>query len=86
MNIPVLALSHHPKVATLMTDLGLSEYCLDIRSFDSDLLMETFIRLTNRRDEVRDRMAEKVEKYKFTLTRQFDALFPQMARCENERL
>jgi polysaccharide pyruvyl transferase WcaK-like protein len=86
MNIPVLALSHHPKVATLMNDLGLSEYCLDIRSFDSEVLMETFIRLTNRRDEVRDRMADKVEKYKVTLRRQFDTLFPQMARCGNERL
>jgi polysaccharide pyruvyl transferase WcaK-like protein len=77
MNIPVLALSHHPKVATLMNDLGLSEYCLDIRTLDLGLLINTFIRLADQKDHVKARMAEKAELYKGMLRMQFDTLFPQ---------
>ena len=43
LNIPVIAISHHPKVLTLMHALGLTEYCLDIRSCDADRLTETFL-------------------------------------------
>jgi len=77
MNIPVLALSHHPKVATLMNDFGLSEYCLDIHTFDLDLLTKTFSRLTSNRIDVKARMAEKVALYKRGLTMQFDSIFCQ---------
>jgi polysaccharide pyruvyl transferase WcaK-like protein len=86
MNIPVLALSHHPKIATLMKDLGLSEYCLDIRRFDADLLMERFRRLEDRRDDVKARMARTAADYKRRLTAQFDALFPESMRCGNDSL
>ena len=84
MNIPVLAISHHPKVATLMNDLGLSEYCVDIRAFDPDLLMETFVRLAEKRNDVKARMAEKAADYKRRLTVQFDTLFPEIRRCRHE--
>ena len=77
MNIPVLALSHHPKVATLMDDLGLSEYCLDIHMLDLEVLMSTFVRLADNRDRVKACMAEKAAVYKSRLTSQFDTLFPE---------
>jgi polysaccharide pyruvyl transferase WcaK-like protein len=80
MNVPVLALSHHLKVATLMNDLGLSEYCLDIRTFDLGLLKNTFLRLAGNRDHVKARMARTAADYKRRLTVQFDALFPQTMR------
>jgi polysaccharide pyruvyl transferase WcaK-like protein len=80
MNVPVLALSHHLKVATLMNDFGLSEYCLDIRAFDSDLLRKTFIRLVANREDIKARMAKTVACYKSALALQFDALFPQELR------
>ena len=44
MNIPVLAILPHPKVTTLMYDTGLSAYCVEIRTFDLDLLVDTFRR------------------------------------------
>src|SRR5262249_23095448 len=37
LNKPVIAIAHHPKVGDLMTDLGLSKYCMDIRNFDPKL-------------------------------------------------
>ena len=45
LNIPVVAISHHPKVATLMADLGLSEYRLDIDNFEVAQLEATFERM-----------------------------------------
>ena len=36
MNVPVLAIAHHPKVTTVMSDFGLSEYCVDIHHFDDE--------------------------------------------------
>lgn len=77
LNVPVIALSHHPKVTSLMNDLGLSEYCLDIRTFDLDLLKNTFTHLVDTRDHVKARMAEKLALYRRELTRQFDTLFSQ---------
>lgn len=84
MNIPVIAISHHPKVATLMGDLGLSDYCFDIHTFDVEMLMKAFITLANSRDQVKARMAEKAADYKRRLTMQFDALFPESMRSGNE--
>jgi polysaccharide pyruvyl transferase WcaK-like protein len=75
MNIPVIAISHHPKVATLMTDLGLSEYCLDIHSFDAELLATTFTRLVSDRERIKAHMREKAALYKEDLMSQFDRLF-----------
>jgi polysaccharide pyruvyl transferase WcaK-like protein len=79
LNKPVIALSHHPKVSTLMKDLGLARYCLDIRKCDVNTLQETFMSLVANRDEIRNRMADKAACYKRTLLTQFDRLFPQRA-------
>lgn len=76
LNTPVLALSHHPKVAALMSDLGLARYCVDIRTFDDESLMQTFQALVNDQNEIRGRMAETLGRYRGRLTEQFDELFP----------
>ena len=79
LNIPILAIAHHHKVATLMNDLGLSEYCVDIRAFDSDLLANTFVRIVKNRDDIKARMAYKAAHYRAVLSTQFDQLFPRPA-------
>jgi len=80
MNIPVIALSHHPKVATLMSDLGLSEYCLNIDTFDVELLIATFNRMVANKTAIKARMAEKATLYRNELTNQFDQLFSPEVR------
>ena len=75
LNKPVLALSPHPKVVTLMNDLGLSKYCLDIRTFDPDGLAETFASLVAGTSEIKAHMAASLAKYRSRLMRQFDELF-----------
>jgi polysaccharide pyruvyl transferase WcaK-like protein len=80
MNIPVIALSHHTKVTTLMADLGLSEYCLNIDDFDVDQLSVAFARMVANTAEIKARMAEKVAYYESALARQFESLFqPELA-------
>jgi polysaccharide pyruvyl transferase WcaK-like protein len=79
LNKPVVAISHHPKVAALMDEMGLAEYCVDIRRFDLNLLTETFSTLVRNHDEIKDRMAQKLVSYRHRLTGQFDDLFPQDA-------
>lgn len=76
LHIPVLAVSHHPKVSTLMNDLGLSEYCLDVHTVAAEDLMETFARLQENQGAVRERMRELADLYRADLIHQFDSLFP----------
>ena len=75
MNIPVIAPSHHPKVSTLMADLGLSEFCIDIDTFDVDLVTATFMRLVADSVAIKARMAERASFDKSALISQFDQLF-----------
>ena len=76
LNKPVLAISHHPKVMNFMAELGLSQYCLDIRDLDVSLLIEKFQLLVRNADEVRDCMSRSLEMFRSQLTVQFDELFP----------
>jgi polysaccharide pyruvyl transferase WcaK-like protein len=76
LNKPVLAIAHHPKVAILMRDLGLSEYCVDIKTFDTSLLLDRFEAVVFKRDEIKNRMDETLSRYKQQLMYQFDHLFP----------
>ena len=92
MNIPVLAISHHQKVATLMNDVGLSDYCVDIRTFDVELLKSAFIRMVDNKDRIKARMATTAACYRKAVSTQFDQLFYQQAavdsfgRCAHEYL
>ncbi len=79
MNVPVLAISHHPKVITLMDALGLSEYCVDIHKFDAATLTDAFRSLVRHAPEIKNRMAERALAYQRELSRQFDSLLPQSA-------
>ena len=79
LNKPVLAISHHPKVADLMKALGLEAYCVEIRTFDPIKLKEAFEALVENQDLVRHQMAQKLASYRSQLKAQLDGLFPQEA-------
>ena len=59
-----------------MNALGLSKYCVDIRTFDPRSLVDTFECLVNDREEVKCRMASTLKNYKSSLRVQFDELWP----------
>jgi polysaccharide pyruvyl transferase WcaK-like protein len=76
LNKPVLAISHHPKVTDLMAALGLSQYCVDIRTFDPDRLADAFASLVDHTREVKISMAASLAAYRAQAGAQFDLLFP----------
>ena len=80
INIPVIAISHHPKVSTLMADIGLAEYCLDIHTFDFKQLTDTFTRMVDNKAAIKARMADTLSMYRNSLTDQFDHLFVREGR------
>jgi len=79
LNKPVLAVSHHPKVESLMKDLGLGNYCVDIRTCDPTLLAEKFSFLVSNADGIKRQMASRLGLYRSQLMSQFNQLFPQQA-------
>jgi polysaccharide pyruvyl transferase WcaK-like protein len=76
LNKPVLAISPHPKVADHMNALGLSKYCVDIRTFDPNQLADIFECLVRERDEIKSRMSATLANYISLLKGQLDDLFP----------
>ncbi len=79
MNVPVLAIAHHPKVSTLMADFGMSEYAVGIDECDPDRLMEKFNDLSAHLDEIKLRTRRNVERCRRVLDLQYDRLFPAEA-------
>lgn len=75
LNKPVLAISHHAKVARIMEDLGLSEYCVKMDDLDSNLLINKFGNLIENAEKIKARMAETSASYRAKLMIQFDELF-----------
>jgi polysaccharide pyruvyl transferase WcaK-like protein len=83
LNKPILAISHHPKVANLMEQLGLGQYCVDIQTFDPVHLAKSFRFLMDHRDEVRQSMAASLAANSLRVASQFDQLFPSTGVEEN---
>jgi polysaccharide pyruvyl transferase WcaK-like protein len=75
LNKPVLAIAHHPKVTELMASLGLSDYCVDIRNFNTSLLVERFTSMVSNAEEIKSRMAAKLRSNEQLLRCQLDELF-----------
>jgi len=76
LNKPVIAISHHPKMSTLMNDLGLEEYCIDMHACDADVLTDKLVSLVKNGQAIKKKMAEKLACYREELAEQFDQLFP----------
>ena len=58
---PVIAISFHHKCSSLMSEMGLSEYCHDINQINADTLIEQFQALVRNTDDVKrdDRAASR---------------------------
>jgi polysaccharide pyruvyl transferase WcaK-like protein len=68
---PVIALSDHAKLDSLVTDFGLAQYLLPLRNLSSDVLIDRFKQLENDVDRLRPHLKAELEKYREAL----DALY-----------
>jgi polysaccharide pyruvyl transferase WcaK-like protein len=76
---PVIALSDHAKLDSLVTDFGLAQYLLPLRNLSSDALIDRFKQLENDVDQLRPRLKAELEKYRQAL----DALYASLPAESN---
>jgi polysaccharide pyruvyl transferase WcaK-like protein len=70
-NKPVIALSDHAKLDSVVTDFGLAEYLLPLRNLSSDVLIDKFKQLENDMERLRPHLKARLENYRQAL----DALY-----------
>jgi polysaccharide pyruvyl transferase WcaK-like protein len=72
---PVIAISFHHKCSSLMSEMGLSEYCHDINQINADTLIAQFQALVRNADDVRQKILQRVETSRRALDEQYELLF-----------
>ena len=74
---PVVAISFHHKCSSLMSEMGLSEYCQDINGIDAEALIAKFEALVEHADDVERTIAQRLEGARSALDQQYEALFAE---------
>ena len=78
LNKPVIAISFHHKCASLMSQMGLAQYCQDINNLKADKLTEQFCRLQLHASYVKETMRTKVVAFQDALDKQYQTIFTEM--------
>ena len=75
LNKPVIAISFHHKVSSLMAQMALSEYCHDIHQMDANTLIAQFEELEENEAAVKRTIARGAAEARAAVDEQYDALF-----------
>jgi polysaccharide pyruvyl transferase WcaK-like protein len=75
LNRPVIALSYHEKLVSLMDAVGLSKYCQHIDHLDVDKLIDQLIEIEKNAEDLRPYIKQKTEEYRQDLDRQYAVIF-----------
>jgi polysaccharide pyruvyl transferase WcaK-like protein len=75
LNKPVLCLSDHGKLDSLMTEIGLPEYCLPLANLDFDDLIDRVVKLEKNAEALKPYIKHKTEEYRRTLDEQYSLVF-----------
>ena len=78
LNKPTICVSFHQKCTSLMQDMGLAEYCQDIKKLDSAKLIEQFCRLEQNSESLKPMIRAKVEDCRRALDEQYDLIFKDL--------
>jgi polysaccharide pyruvyl transferase WcaK-like protein len=74
LNKPVVCLSDHRKLDSLMTEIGLTEYCLPLANLDFDDLIDRLVKLEKNAEALRPYIKQKTEEYRRTLDEQYSLI------------
>jgi polysaccharide pyruvyl transferase WcaK-like protein len=77
-NKPVISISFHHKCESLMSAMGLSEYCLDINDLKADRLIEKFCDLQTNADRMKPQIREKAKEFREALDEQYKYIFTNL--------
>ena len=72
---PPIAISFHHKVSSLMSEMGLSEYCHDINQMNADTLIAQFLALVRNAEKLKPAIAHRVAETRLALDEQYQLLF-----------
>jgi polysaccharide pyruvyl transferase WcaK-like protein len=75
---PALAISFHEKDDSLMTAIGLQEFCQDIANLDVSRLKEQFVALEEDADRLGQKIRLKTKGYRRELDRQYSCIFDEI--------
>lgn len=78
LNKPVVALSYHQKVNSLMAGVGLAQYCQDIADLNFQRLVEQFTRLEENSESVKCSIKRKTDEYRRALDEQYRDIFKEL--------
>jgi polysaccharide pyruvyl transferase WcaK-like protein len=78
LNKPVVCLSDHRKLDSLMTDIGLTDYCLPLANLDFDDLIDRVVKLEKNAEALRPYIKQKAEEYRRTLDEQYSLIFKRV--------
>jgi polysaccharide pyruvyl transferase WcaK-like protein len=78
LNKPSIAISFHHKCSSLMSQMGLSEYCQDINRLNVNQLIEQFCDLEKNADRLRPLIKDKAGEFRRELDEQYNRIFKEM--------
>jgi polysaccharide pyruvyl transferase WcaK-like protein len=77
-NKPVISISFHDKCASLMSAMGLREYCVDIDTLTADALIEKFCDLKTNADKLKPLIRQKTSEFREVLEEQYKFIFDDL--------
>jgi polysaccharide pyruvyl transferase WcaK-like protein len=75
LNKPVIAISFHHKCASLMSDMGLAEYCHDINHMNVRRLIEQFQDVEKNAEKLKPAIRQRIEQSRKALDEQYKLIF-----------
>ena len=75
---PVISIAFHHKCESLMSGMGLSEYCLNINDLKVEQLIERFCDLEKNSDRIKWSIGEKITQFRAALDQQYEIIFNKM--------
>ncbi len=82
LNKPVVALSYHEKIDSLMAGAGLADYCQSIHGLQVDSLVQRFLKLEQNSQILKSSLEQTVERYREMLDRQYLRIFRDAVELE----
>jgi polysaccharide pyruvyl transferase WcaK-like protein len=77
-NKPVISISFHQKCSSLMKDMGLEDYCQDIKQLDGERLIRQFVQLEKNDNGLRQAIGSKVAARRSALGEQYQILLQEL--------
>jgi polysaccharide pyruvyl transferase WcaK-like protein len=78
LNKPAIAISFHHKCSSLMSQMGLSEYCQDINQLNAHRLIEQFRDLERNTDRLKPLIGDKASEFRAALDQQYASIFKEI--------